>query len=102
MHRIKYSNQAKIDLNDAISYIAGESVANAMEYLSNYEEKIKLLRSNPYMGIACKTKLIDRDCRVLIYESHIVIYRINSKKKEIFIIRMYHGSIDYINKFNQE
>ena len=102
MHNIKYSNKAQVDLDDSISHIAKDSVSNALNYLKNYEDKIELLRLNPHMGVACKNKLIKRDCRVLVYESHIIIYKIDSKIDEIFIIRIYHGSVDYANKFNND
>ncbi len=102
MHSIKYSNQAEIDLEEAISHIAQESITNALNYLSGYEEKIELLLSNPYMGVTCKAKFINRNCRVLVYQSHLIIYRVDQDKRELFIIRIYHASVDYINKFNQE
>jgi len=102
MHNIKYSNQAEVDLNTAIGYIAQESVTNALHYLKKYEDKIELLRLNPYMGVECKTKLIRRKCRILVYESHIIIYKVDDNLDEIFIIRIYHGSVDYANRFNKE
>jgi plasmid stabilization system protein ParE len=34
MHKIKYSNQAEADLQDAIEYIAKESVSMALDYKS--------------------------------------------------------------------
>ncbi len=37
MHNIKYSNQAEIDLENAISYIAKDSKQNAISYLLRYE-----------------------------------------------------------------
>ncbi|WP_267283796.1 hypothetical protein [Aliarcobacter skirrowii] len=40
MHKILYSNQAYIDLEEAISYISIESSRNAFEYLSRYENKL--------------------------------------------------------------
>lgn len=81
MHNIKYSNQASLDLDDAISYITKKSVANALAYLSRYEEKIELLKLNPYMGVECKNKLIQRDYRVLVHESHIVVYKVLQGRK---------------------
>ena len=101
MHSVKYSKQAQIDLESAISHIADESVTNALSYLSRYEEKINILRSNSYMGAECKNKLIKRECRVLVHESHIIIYKVNADINEIFIIRIYHGSVDYANKFDR-
>ncbi|KIM12177.1 MAG: hypothetical protein KU38_04565 [Sulfurovum sp. FS08-3] len=100
MHNIKYSNQASLDLDDAISYIAKESVTNAIAYLYRYEEKIELLKENPYMGVECKNKLIKRDCRVLVHESHIIIYKIYKEKNEILLVRIFHSSENYPNKIN--
>jgi len=95
MHNIKYSKQAQIDIDDAISYIATDSKSNALSYLLRYEEKIELLKFNPYMGLECKTKLINRDCRVLVHESHIIIYKVDTNINEIFIIRIFHSREEY-------
>jgi len=102
MFSVKYSNQAEIDLEKAIAYIAKESVKNALNYLNKYEDKIKLLRLNSYMGVECKNKLINRNCRILLYKSHIVIYKVNEELKEIFIVRIYHSTVDYANKLNKK
>ena len=102
MYKIIYSNQSYIDLNEAISYIATQSRNNALNYLLRYEEKIELLALNPYIGIECKNKLIDRDCRVLVHESHIIVYKVKEDLKEIYLIRIFHGSVDYTNKVSSE
>jgi len=102
MFNIKYSKQAQIDLEDAISHIAKESISNALDYLKNYEDKIKLLQLNPYMGLECKNKMIKRECRILTYKSHLIIYQIDKSLDYIFIIRIYHSSVDYVNKFNKD
>jgi plasmid stabilization system protein ParE len=101
MHSIKYSKQAQADLESAVSHIADESVVNALSYLIRYEEKINLLRLNPYMGVECKNKLIKRECRVLVHESHIIIYKVDADINEIFIIKIYHGAVDYVSKFDR-
>ena len=98
MHNIKYSKQAELDLFEVIAYIAKESKTNALHYLNRYEEKIELLKQNPLMGADCKNKLIKRDCRVLVHESHIIIYQINQEKNVIFIVRIFHGSENYQEK----
>ena len=102
MHNIRYSNLALIDLEDAIYHIAKESKTNALAYLSKYEEKIELLKLNPFMGVEFKSKLIKKECRILVHESHIIIYKVDMNINEIFIIRIYHSSVDYTNKFNRE
>ena len=98
MHSIKYSNQAEIDLYDVLDYIAKNSKTNAINYLSKFEDEIELLQLNPYMGTDCKNKLINRDCRMLMFESYIIIYQVNIDLKEIFIVRIFHGSANYTDK----
>lgn len=100
MYNIKYSNQAELDLEDAILHIAKESKANALNYLNRYEEKINLLKLNPFMGTECKNKLIEYDCRVLVHESHMIIYQVD--ENDIFIIRIFHASLDYANQFSKK
>ena len=100
MFNINYSREAELDLDNSISYIAKESVTNALNYLKRYEKKIELLRQNPFIGVECKNKLIKRDCRVLVHESHIIIYDLDEENKDIFIIRIYHSSTDYPHKLN--
>jgi len=102
MFNVKYSNQAEIDLENAIAHIAKESIKNALNYLKNYEDKIELLQLNPYMGVECKNKRINRDCRILLYKSHIIIYKVNTDLNEIFIVRVYHSTVDYANKLNKK
>lgn len=102
MYNIRYSEQASRDIEDAISYIATESKTNALDYLSRYEEKIDLLKFNPYMGVDCKNKLIKRDCRILVHESHIVIYKVLEDTNEVYLIRIIHSSADYTHSINNE
>ena len=54
------------------------------------------------MGVEYKSKLIKKECRILVHESHIIIYKVDMNINEIFIIRIYHSSVDYTNKFNRE
>ncbi|OCL82721.1 type II toxin-antitoxin system RelE/ParE family toxin [Arcobacter porcinus] len=98
MYKIKYTNQAIVDLEESISYIAKDSRNNAFEYLKRYEDKIELLKLNPYMGTDCKNKNIQRDCKVLVHESHIIIYNVSKDSEEILIIRIFNSSLNYKNK----
>jgi len=102
MYKLKYSVAAEYDLHDAIEYIAQESSKNAKEYLKGYEKKIELLQLNPYMGVECKSKDIQYNCRILVYKSHIIIYRVFEEAEELFIIRIYRSSEDYIHKFSSK
>ncbi|MEA3491043.1 MAG: type II toxin-antitoxin system RelE/ParE family toxin [Campylobacterota bacterium] len=93
MHKIVYSNEAEDDISDIIDHIAKESESNALAYLERYDERMALLQANPKMGTPCANKNIDKVCRVLTSESHIVIYE--ESNDEIFIIRIFHQSVNY-------
>lgn len=99
MLKVKYSKQAEIDLENAILYIAQDSLDRADEYLARYERKIELLQHSPFMGQECKNKFIDIDCRVIVHESHLVVYRIEPMLEGILIIRIFHKSEDYSKYF---
>lgn len=80
---------------DIAEYISLTSHSNAIAYLERYDKKLILLQHNPKMGTACINKNILHKCRVLRFESHIVIYEENQEKSEIFIIRIFHHSVNY-------
>ena len=100
MLSLKYTNLVEQDLDDAISHIASQSIANSMNYLARYEKKIELLKLNPLMGAECRNKLIKRECRALVHESHIIIYKVLQDADEILIVRIFHVRESYQNKIN--
>ena len=97
MHKIVYSPQAIIDLDESIAHIYDNSSANARAYRVRYERKIELLRHNPEMGTECHNKHIDLNCRVLVFESHLIVYE--TDVDEILIIRIFHQSKNYQQEF---
>ena len=52
------------------------------------------------MGVESKNKLINRDCRVLVHESHIIVYRVDTNTNNILIIRIFHSYEEYKSKLN--
>lgn len=95
MHKIVYSKKADADLVQLILHIESSSPQNALEYLDRYEKTITLLSLNPEMGTHCHNKNIKQTCRVLVFESHLIIYSIDSTHREIFLIRIFHHSVNY-------
>jgi len=98
MFKIAYSNDADLDLLNTITYIEKISEQNAINYLDRYEKKIALLQLHPEMGTYCSNKNIKQECRVLIFESHIIIYNVDRDNNEIFILRIFHHSVNYQEK----
>lgn len=93
MLKIAYSNEAEKDLEEIVGYIAQTSITNALAYLERYEERITLLAENPKMGTLCEHKNIFKSCRVLVSESHVIVYQEN--EAEIWIVRIFHQSVNY-------
>ena len=98
MHSIVYSNEAEEDIREIFTYIAEESLTNALAYLERYEKKIVLLQDNPKMGTLCKNKNINKECRVLKLDSHLMIYEEDEEKCELFIVRIFHQAVNYPSK----
>ncbi len=72
--RLKYTQEATADLVDVLDHIALDSPKRALSYVSKLREAIELLQLFPNMGVACKTKGINEDCRVMTYESYLIFY----------------------------
>jgi len=99
MH-LEYSEQSIIDLDNIIEYIAKDSRNRALQYIEKMKSKIELLAVTPDIGVACKAKKINKDCRILIFEHYLVFYTI--KENNIQIKRVLHSSVNYVDTFNQE
>ena len=99
MH-LEYSEQSIADLDNIIEYIAKDSKSRAFQYIDKMKSKIELLVHAPDIGVACKTKKINQNCRILIFEHYLVFYTI--KENNIQIKRVLHSSVNYVDTFNKE
>ncbi len=72
--QLEYTEEATADLVDLLDHIALDSPKRAFSYVGKLREAIELLQLFPNIGVACKTKGIDEDCRVLTYESYLIFY----------------------------
>lgn len=95
--KLNYSVQAILDLESILDYIAKDSLKNALLYTEFLRDKISKLSKSPFIGVECKYKKVNRDCRVYIIDSYLVFYTI--KSDEIIIRRVLHGSRDYKKEF---
>jgi len=94
--RLKYTEEAAADLVDLLDHIALDSPARALSYVGKLREAIELLQSFPNIGVACKTKGIYEDCRVLTYESYLIFYVV--MVDTVLIKTIVNASVDYTNK----
>jgi addiction module RelE/StbE family toxin len=96
MHKIRYTEQAEDDLCHIFKLIASDKPTVAIEYIGKLEQTIELLETNPEIGVECRSKNVDKDCRILIFENYLIFYRI--EVEIIRIGRILSSRIDYQNK----
>ena len=93
--KLAYTRKAEEDLDSIFHYIAENSPLNASVYIDRMQSAIENLITSPYMGVSCKAKGINRDCRILIFEKYLIFYHVDEDDKEITILRILHGSRQY-------
>ena len=76
MLEIKYTKTAFNDLDKIFKLIFEDKKNVAIEYINKLRKYIKLLEKNPYMGVDCKNKHINKKCRIIIFESYNIYYSI--------------------------
>mgnify|MGYP002635282573 CR=1 FL=1 len=96
MLNILYTELAEQDLFNLFEIISKDKPTVAVEYITKLEKHIELLQYNPELGLECKNKNINKDCRILIYEDYLIFYR--TSNKEIHIIRILNSRTNYTNK----
>ncbi len=97
--KLTYTCKAEEDLDSIFAYIAENSPANASNYIEKMRSAIENLIISPHMGVSCKAKGINRDCRILIFENYLIFYQVDEDDNEITILRILHGSRKYQNLF---
>ena len=93
--KLVYTCRAEDDMDSIFDYIAENSAGNALNYVDRMQAVIENLIIFPYMGVSCKAKGIDRDCKILIFENYLIFYQVNENNNEITILRILHGSRKY-------
>ena len=96
MHKILYTQLAEEDLFKLFEIIAEDKPTVAVEYITKLEKHIELLENNPALGLECKNKNINKNCKILIYEDYLIFYTITSN--DILIIRILNSRINYIKE----
>lgn len=93
MYSIKFSEIANQDLIDIFDLIAKDKPSVAVDYIDKLEAMIDLLLDNPRLGVECKNKNINKNCRILVFENYLIFYKIIDN--EIQIARILNSRVDY-------
>ena len=76
-----------------MDFIALDSRGRALEYLEKIKDHISLLSQNAHLGVLCKRKNIEIECRILIFDFYLIFYKV--LENSILIIRVLHSSVNY-------
>jgi len=93
--KLVFTYKAEDDLNSIFRFLAENHPSNAVDYIDGMRAAIENLIIFPCMGVECKTKGIDRDCRILILDKYLIFYQFDEDDNEIKILRILHGSRKY-------
>ncbi len=92
--------RAQSDLDDILHYISIDlcNPSAAIELIDNMEHSLDLVCQEPEMCPLVNSSLIkDKTLRKLIVKNYIIFYRPLNSNKEIQVIRVLYGMMDYEN-----
>lgn len=90
--KVNLTQLAQRDLEQIYSYIAADSIKNAMNFVLELEKEIYSLDTFPErQPLIAENEFFATDYRHLIYKKYRVIYRIS--EKTVFILRVIHGAM---------
>ena len=89
MVSIEYSLEALVDVEHIFQTILRDKPNAASEYISKLEKCIDLLEFNKEMGVKCKHRSVNFDCRILVFEQYKIFYQLNDE--EVYILRIIHS-----------
>ncbi len=90
--------RAQTDLEDIFRYISLElgNPAAAESLIDDMEDSLDLVCRNPWMCPLINSTLIkDKTLRKLVVKNYIIFYRLVEKRKEIQVVRVLYGMMDY-------
>lgn len=92
-HSVRLLAIAEQDLQEIVSYVAGENVSAALALADRIEQDLRRLASHPYLGkIPSDEKLAGLGYRVLLVENYLIFYTVSAKT--ILVHRIIHGARD--------
>lgn len=98
LYEVRYTPLAYEDLDEIDTYIS-ETLVNskaATDLMYEMEKSISRLEEFPYMGSeVADSYLASKGYRKLVVKNYLVFYLINSKQKQVVIMRVLYGAREY-------
>ena len=89
MVKVKWNEEALIDIDEIAEYIAADSITYATIQVENFFERVEDLRKTPFLGTVVP-ELNDESLRQLLEGSYRIIYEIKNKDL-IEVLCVIHG-----------
>ncbi len=77
MMSLKYYKKALEDIEEIFIYIFQDKPDTAKQYIKNLRKRIEILHFFPNLGQDCKTKMINKKCKVLALDNFLIFYKVN-------------------------
>jgi len=90
MVKIRWLNEAKLDLREIYEYIAPDSKRYAKYQIEQIKESTKVLKSNPKLGQKVR-EFDEENLREIVYGRYRIIYRYVSDEL-IHVLLIHHGA----------
>ena len=98
-YNVRLTQEARSDLDDAVTYIT-ERLSNraaAESLITEFTEKLQLLAASPEIYTLCENPRLRKNAyRRFIIGNYIVFYKISEIDETVYIIRMIYGKRDYL------
>ena len=97
-YKVIETSQAEQDLDNIVSFIVNilENPSAAAALLDDVEKYYSSLEDMPMLFEACRSPYLRAlCCRKAGIRNYIMIYKVNEPKKEVIILRFFHGRQDY-------
>lgn len=97
-YSVRLLEVAEQDLQEIVSYVAGENVTAALALADRIEKDILRLAAHPYMGrIPDDDKLAGLGYRFLVVENYLIFYTVGDRT--VLVHRIIHGARDIPQMF---
>ena len=98
-YNIKLTEEARSDLDDAVTYITERlsNKAEAESLIMEFTEKLQLLVTSPEVYTLCENPRLRKNAyRRFVIGNYIVFYKISEVDKIVYIIRIVYEKRDYL------
>jgi len=95
-YRVFITEPANEDLKNIVAYIAADNVDAALKMHDKIMDVLTGLQDHPNKGAYPRNKRLKAEgYRKLAIDNYIATYRLSEEKNEAYVIRVFHGAMNY-------